>query len=228
MSINNQAPVKMYNLPDNYLAVHSIFRTIQGEGVFVGVPAIFVRLYGCNLQCPACDTDYTSVRKNLSVTEVVDEVDSLSGEVKTVVITGGEPFNQPLGLLIDELYTLGYTVQIETNGTLYQEDIDYDKCIVVCSPKTHRVHNELQKYIHSYKYVCSAGTLNCDGLPDKVLGLVSRKKVFRPAKDSIIYLQPLDEKCEERNQENLDAVLNSCIDNNYILCLQTHKITGVE
>ena len=57
--INSQAIEKSAHYTTRSYDVHSIFPTIQGEGPFVGQPAIFIRLAGCNLQCPACDTDYT-------------------------------------------------------------------------------------------------------------------------------------------------------------------------
>ena len=61
--MNQQAPEKQQLRGDGLLAVHSIFYTIQGEGPFAGETAVFVRLAGCNLQCPLCDTDYTSDRR---------------------------------------------------------------------------------------------------------------------------------------------------------------------
>lgn len=226
--MNLQKPIRRYNNPIDVLSVHSIFKTIQGEGVLVGVPSIFVRLYGCNLQCPVCDTDYTSVREDLTLDTLIDRIVNLAGsKVRTVVITGGEPFNQDISELVHSLYDKGFTVQIETNGTLFLETLDYSKCIIVCSPKTHYVHKELQKYIHSYKYVGDT-SLDDDGLPKSVLGFKTRKRVFRPDKYGIIYLQPLDEKNDEVNSKNLKCVIDSCIINNYRLCLQTHKIIGVE
>ena len=51
------------------LQVNSIFYTIQGEGPFAGRPAIFIRLAGCNLQCPGCDTEYTK-RQTMTVDEI--------------------------------------------------------------------------------------------------------------------------------------------------------------
>lgn len=226
--MNNQKPITKYHNSDGVVSVHSIFKTIQGEGVLVGTPSIFLRLYGCNLQCPLCDTDYTSSRQDLSCEEILYQIKSLCGGINTVVITGGEPFNQPIGELITVLSDNGFTVQIETNGTIFREDVPYDRCIIVCSPKTHYVHPLLQKYIHSYKYVLKTGEEAEDGLPSQVLNLSSRKKVFRPEKGSIIYLQPADEQDEEENVKNLKAVVQSCIENNYKLCLQTHKIIGVD
>ncbi|WP_046973456.1 7-carboxy-7-deazaguanine synthase QueE, partial [Dyella japonica] len=96
--------------------------TIQGEGPFCGQPAVFVRLAGCNLQCPGCDTNYTSNRKKMSHSDIWQEIVHVTGEAKTklVVITGGEPFRQPevvnfINYLID---MKGYRVQVETNGTM--------------------------------------------------------------------------------------------------------------
>ena len=55
--INKQPIEKREPSYEGTLQVHSIFKTIQGEGPFCGTPCVFVRLAGCNLQCPACDTD---------------------------------------------------------------------------------------------------------------------------------------------------------------------------
>src|SRR5437899_12151480 len=80
-----------------YVEVHHIFKTIQGEGPYVGTPAIFIRLAGCNLQCPHCDTDYTSQRKRMTPNEVFDEVSRLAGNIiKLVVVSVGEPLRQIL------------------------------------------------------------------------------------------------------------------------------------
>lgn len=102
------------------LDVHSIFRTLQGEGPFTGHSAIFIRLAGCNLQCPACDTDYTSKRSLMSVQTIIDKVNTLKiGQtIQLIVITGGEPLRQNISDLCILLYQAHYTVQIETNGTL--------------------------------------------------------------------------------------------------------------
>lgn len=139
---NYQLPEKRVHDPDCKLDVHSIFYTIQGEGPFCGTPAVFIRLAGCNLQCPGCDTDYTSGRQKLDTDTIVDRVrgarlmmhDSHFGllqamasdseatkipSVGLVVITGGEPFRQDIELLVLKLQQrLGAYVQVETNGTL--------------------------------------------------------------------------------------------------------------
>ena len=85
--------IEHYGVPDDGgLDVHSIFPTIQGEGPFVGQPAIFIRLAGCNLQCPLCDTEYTEGRIRLSVPVIFDAVqEHIRLFAPLIVITGGEP-----------------------------------------------------------------------------------------------------------------------------------------
>ena len=86
------------------LQVHSIFHTIQGEGPFAGTPAVFIRLAGCNLKCPGCDTEYTSKRKEMTVAQILDAIYEVSSiTTKLVVITGGEPFRQDLTRLLNAL-----------------------------------------------------------------------------------------------------------------------------
>lgn len=193
MKLNEQVPEKRAPGDGTVIAVNSIFHTIQGEGPFAGSPAVFVRLAGCNLQCPLCDTEYTK-RTEASVDDVVTAVrDAIpfwpGGEpnhhnpgrahCNLVVITGGEPFRQNIGKLVRELVTRGYKVQIETNGTFCPTDDDFpfhltgpyaadgsrrQKVWIVCSPKTSYVHRKLAPHVDAFKYVATAASL--EGSPD--------------------------------------------------------------
>ena len=78
------------------MAPNGVFNTVQGEGNLLGVPMTFVRLAGCSVGCPGCDTDY-SVALRLSVAEVVERVQRLARR-KWVWLTGGEPTDHPLAL----------------------------------------------------------------------------------------------------------------------------------
>lgn len=224
--MNTQSPIRRYKDNNKFLYVHSIFKTIQGEGIYAGVPAVFLRLYGCNLQCPSCDTDYTSSKVLLSHDYIASSIRDIAGTAKLVVITGGEPMNQNIGKLIDLLHSEGYTVQIETNGTVYRDDIDYGKCVICCSPKTHFVDERLLPYVAYFKYVVGEGELDGRGLPNNVLG-IKGKEAYKPTKGEI-YLQPLDAGCDKKNKSYLDKTLKSCLDNGHTLCVQLHKIIGVE
>jgi 7-carboxy-7-deazaguanine synthase len=95
-----------------------IYKSIQGESTFAGLPCIFVRLAGCNLRCAWCDSEYTfSGGKKMAMEQVLAEVERLA-PVKLVEITGGEPMLQERALLpfIDKLLASGYTVLMETSG----------------------------------------------------------------------------------------------------------------
>jgi 7-carboxy-7-deazaguanine synthase len=243
MQPNRQTPELPVRGDGSTLAVHSIFHTIQGEGPHSGKPAVFIRLAGCNLQCPMCDTEYTEGRKVLDIDDVCKSVmatlhrNPASSHVtpcSLVVITGGEPMRQPIGRLVRKLITAyGFSVQIETNGTLFQPTIDYmdKKLMVVCSPKTHVVHRMLLPHIAAFKYVATRDSLNpSDGLPDVALGLALSHWLYRPGVDfprDRIYLQPVDELNIQANADNLAAVVESCLRFGYRLCLQTHKLIGV-
>ncbi len=233
---NSQLPEPRDHRRDGSVEVHSIFATIQGEGPFTGRPAIFVRLAGCNLQCPGCDTEYTATRKRMDVIEVlkgVQEAGQLaSNRASLIVITGGEPFRQNIYPLIDELEDSGYTVQVETNGSMkidvYQLS---DDAIIVCSPKTSKLHPSLRNVVSAYKYVVTDGNL-CpeDGLPLQALGHPATPKLARPEHGSAvnILVQPRDEQDEISNARNLEATLLTACNHNYTVQLQIHKLLKVE
>jgi len=112
--------------------VNEIFYSIQAEGRNAGKPAIFVRLAGCNLKCPFCDTDHEPY-KEMTAYELEDAVNELDKDAKgqaIVVITGGEP---TLQLKEDEPLFQDRFIAIETNGTLPVPSwIDW----ITVSPKT--------------------------------------------------------------------------------------------
>lgn len=225
----NTQPAEKKDFRENgELEVHSIFKTIQGEGPFSGHRAIFIRLAGCNLQCPLCDTDYTSGREFLSVQNVLSRIKDLAGEERyLVVITGGEPFRQNLSPIINALISNGYKVQVETNGSLYHE-LPWG-AMIVCSPKTGSIHPALEDRIIAYKYVLHADEVCADGLPLRALNHPVNVRLARPSMHykGAVYLQPVDVGDEVENKRHLDAVLRSVLKHGHTLCLQTHKIIGL-
>ncbi|HEY1354542.1 MAG TPA: 7-carboxy-7-deazaguanine synthase QueE [Ktedonobacteraceae bacterium] len=105
------------------MLVMEIYRSIQGEGMLMGVPTTFVRFFACNLRCSWCDTRYSwSVReggrwRTLSPQAVADEVRALGA--RHVVLTGGEPMLQKdLPQLATVLKSRGCHLTIETNATI--------------------------------------------------------------------------------------------------------------
>src|SRR5438552_3770291 len=99
------------------MVVTEIFKSIQGESTFAGLPCVFVRLTGCNLRCHWCDTAYAFYGGEQMTPEAVfDRVEKLGG--KLVEFTGGEPLLQEreVALLTSRLVDAGYRVLIETSG----------------------------------------------------------------------------------------------------------------
>lgn len=114
---------------EELLRVNEIFYSLQGEGHFTGTPAVFVRLSGCNLRCPFCDTDHHA-SVGMTYAQVVERVAAFPS--RHVVVTGGEPSMQLTDGFIDALHAAGCFVQVETNGTLpLPPSVDW----VTCSPK---------------------------------------------------------------------------------------------
>lgn len=231
MEINTQPILKQDLHPEGLLLVHHFFPTIQGEGILAGWPALFIRLYGCNLQCPMCDTDYSSTYMPLRPEELYAKIEPMLGLKRLVVITGGEPFRQNIVPFVNYLLSWGCLVQIETNGTLYLEDLPYENedLVIMCSPKTGKVNKKLIDKIDAFKYVLHADDENHeDGLPIKALDHSVKKQVARPPANALVYIQPIDVEDAVENKRHLEAAVDSAIGHGHVLCLQTHKIIGVE
>lgn len=102
------------------MKVVEIFKSIDGEGKRAGLPTTFIRLYGCNLRCPYCDTKYGyegGKFTNMSVDEIIKKVKELG--LKRITITGGEPLiHQDIDTLVTALDMQNYDINIETNGSV--------------------------------------------------------------------------------------------------------------
>lgn len=227
---NQQAPTPPDLREDGSLVVHSIFPTIQGEGPFAGQRAVFIRLAHCNLQCPGCDTEYTQGAENLYPIQIMKQVVDAGQNYDLVVITGGEPFRQNITRLVETLHRYAYTVQVETNGVLPPPPGLPDSVVIVCSPKTHFVHKSLLRRADVFKYVVKAGDIDTDGLPIHALDHKVNTRVARPLKDyeGMVYVQPMDEYDQMRNDANMAAAVRSVKEHGYTLCLQMHKYAGLD
>jgi 7-carboxy-7-deazaguanine synthase len=107
------------------MQITEIYRSIQGESSFAGLPCTFVRLTACNLRCAWCDSEYTFTGgKKMSPAEVEQEVVRLSPS-GLVEFTGGEPMLQERELvpLMERLLVLGYTLLLETSGERALEQV---------------------------------------------------------------------------------------------------------
>jgi 7-carboxy-7-deazaguanine synthase len=110
-------------LPEAKLRIAEIFTSIQGEGIWAGIPSTFVRVSGCNLRCVWCDTPYASWNPEgpvLTVASIVEQV--YAANVRHVVLTGGEPMLfDPIESLAYDLREKGHVITIETAGTVFRE-----------------------------------------------------------------------------------------------------------
>jgi 7-carboxy-7-deazaguanine synthase len=100
------------------MQITEIYKSIQGESTYAGLPCVFVRLTGCNLRCSWCDSEYTFTGGHrMTMEAVVEEVEHLSPG-GLVEITGGEPMLQEREVvpLMQRLLDDGYTVLLETSG----------------------------------------------------------------------------------------------------------------
>ena len=101
------------------MQITEIYKSLQGESTFAGLPCVFVRLTGCNLRCTWCDSEYTfQGGSKMTSEEVLGEVHRLSPEGGLVEITGGEPMLQEREVvpLMESLLGKGYEVLLETSG----------------------------------------------------------------------------------------------------------------
>jgi organic radical activating enzyme len=209
------------------LDIQSIFKTFQGEGPFVGWPAVFVRLGGCNLSCDFCDTEFESYQ-SMACDDIVFSVMSLATDEESqkrthplVVITGGEPFRQPIERLCQALLDAKFAVQIETNGTLFRSVPE--QVNIVCSPKNtgqgyFPVRDDLLPYIDAFKFIISSVR---DGYQQ--VAEIGQSKHHTP-----VYIQPMDEYDPDQNRKNMAYVLSMAEKHGYRISLQTHKILDIE
>ena len=188
--------------------VNEVFYSIQGEGKHTGMPAVFIRLAGCSMNCPFCDTKYAfQTGEEWDETRLISELKKYP--CKTVVVTGGEPTEQDAPALFAALKNAGYTTHLETNG---YKDTDVSRVDFVCvSPKKY-VSPEMLKKADVIKIVIGQDT----NLED-----VQRYYAYENAKTQI-YLQP-----ESNKQENIDLCVKLLKEHpSARLSLQTHKMAN--
>jgi 7-carboxy-7-deazaguanine synthase len=101
------------------MQITEIYKSLQGESTYAGLPCVFVRLTGCNLRCSWCDTEYSFYGgQKMTCQEVLEEVERLSPGGGLVEITGGEPMLQERELVpfMRRLLDSNYKVLLETSG----------------------------------------------------------------------------------------------------------------
>jgi 7-carboxy-7-deazaguanine synthase len=117
--------------PAGQLLIHEIYRSIQGESTFAGLPCVFVRLAVCNSRCTWCDTPHAFNQGDpVSLEEVIERVRNF--ECPLVEVTGGEPLLQEeVHPLMSQLADIGLTVLLETSGALDVAAVDRRVAIIM-------------------------------------------------------------------------------------------------
>ncbi len=194
------------------IKVSEIFTSFQGEGPYIGTPATFLRLYGCNLNCQWCDTDI-STYEMLSVDDVAEILMTQMefNNINLLVITGGEPTLQmeEIKRLIKELPE-DIKIQLETNGSIFEylSEIEY-----VISPKEDK--EKVFENYYKYENVFFKFVITCEEDIDEVISIKNKYGY-----DKTIWLQ---------GEFSKDALMADLIRENFPrlenikLSVQTHK-----
>src|ERR1700761_3283882 len=130
--------------PTRSLRLIELYKSVQGESSFAGVPCIFVRLAGCNLRCSWCDSEYTFTGgQPFTDDEIVSQIEALQ-PCRLIEFTGGEPMLQARELipLMQRLLDDGYELMIETSGERLLADVPkaVHKIVDVKCPGSAMVH----------------------------------------------------------------------------------------
>jgi 7-carboxy-7-deazaguanine synthase len=206
-------------------AVKEVFLTLQGEGGQAGRPAVFCRFSGCNLWsgreqdretavCSFCDTDFVGMDGSGggrfadagALAAAVEAVWEGGADDRLVVLTGGEPLLQLDAALIEALHARGFSLALETNGTLSVPDgVDW----ICVSPKAQaevvQTHGQELKLVYP----------QTDVDPARFEGLAFER----------FLLQPMD---GPRRAENTQAAIAYCLAHpRWRLSVQTHKYLGI-
>ncbi|HDX8595998.1 TPA: 7-carboxy-7-deazaguanine synthase QueE [Aeromonas dhakensis] len=222
-----------------YYPINEIFQTIQGEGVFTGLPAIFVRLQGCPVGCPWCDTRHTWVVdparevgvqavldcsnesdgwSKMSTEQILASFQQLGYQARHVVITGGEPCLYDLQALSTALIAAGYQVQIETSGT--SEIQTHERTWVTVSPKIN-MKGGLPVLVSALE---RANEIKHPVATERhVEELDALLATARLRDDVVIALQPISQK-----PRATQLAMATCIARNWRLSIQTHKYLDID
>jgi len=137
------------------LKISEIFYSIQGEGPFAGFPSFFIRLFGCNLNCSWCDTEYakTGVFQLKNISYVLSLWKKNYPEIPYITITGGEPLLQKsVYKLMKVLLQNNATIILETNGSLSLKEVP-EEVIKVMDLKTPSSGMHIHNFYENLKYL---------------------------------------------------------------------------
>jgi 7-carboxy-7-deazaguanine synthase len=220
------------------MRLNDLYSTIQGEGVMTGVPMVLVRLQGCGVGCPWCDTKETwltaaqnrvgTIRATLGTNprwtdadpaEIARAARKASPALTWALVTGGEPAEQELAPLVAALQQEGFRVAIETSGTATRHlGVGFDWVCV--SPKMDMpggkpVLPDVVARADEIKMVV-ANPADLEAL-DLLLGQTDRS----PKRNQVVSLQPVSQQ-----PKATELCLKTCMERGWRLSGQIHKYLG--
>lgn len=211
-------------MTDSY-KVSELYVTIQGEGSLTGTPMFFLRLQGCDVGCPWCDTKHTwdaTGGRLCGAAELAAEVETLRNReaesTRWVCVTGGEPAQQNLKALVDALHDRSYSVALETSGTaLGFVDAGFDWVCV--SPKENmpgglKLRPEALVRADELKFVV--------GRKEHVDDMLRILRTYPQKENAEIFLQPLSQ-----SEKATAVAVEACKRYGFNLSVQTHKVVGL-
>jgi 7-carboxy-7-deazaguanine synthase len=185
------------------MRINEIFNSIQGEGFYTGIPATFIRLQGCTVGCPFCDT-----KKSWDTEKGFDFI--LPKKVlQHIVITGGEPLEQDISEIINAVQ--GKFISVETSGTQpIQDGINW----LTVSPKEFN----LPLNINTIKSANELKFVFIDEFSGKrILELIDISKCNN------VFIQP-----NGKSKRSTEKAIEFCIKHGFRLSIQMHKYIGIE
>ena len=218
--------------------IAEVFKSIQGEGLYLGEKQVFVRFFDCNLGCKFCDTKLTHFSEYGSE-ELFEELKTYDNPIHSISFTGGEPLLQKdfLNEVLKLSHQHGFKNYLDTNGTLADE---LEEAI-----------DDLDIIAMDLKLPSSTGLNNFWDAHRRFLKIASRKEVFLKAvicestekndleealkliketnRYAALVLQPDSFAGHNRINEKLEGFRNFCTDNGVTTCIipQIHKMVGV-
>jgi 7-carboxy-7-deazaguanine synthase len=202
--------------------VSEIFQTIQGEASFAGTASTFIRLQGCAVGCPWCDTKYSWDHHTDDWRSIAELTRIARDGPRHVVITGGEPCEHDLSALTASLLNDEHMVQIETSGTAV---IRVDPCaFVTVSPKYGMLKPVLDAALRRADEIKVPVGKAAD--IERARELAARMSAFPAARmfprHPRIWLQPISQSAKATAM-----CVRAALEHDFALSLQTHKFVGI-
>ncbi len=209
------------------IRIAEMFSSIQGEGFWTGTPCYFIRLQGCDVRCPWCDSKDTWDTNGGTLTTFEEILVQIPAHIPHVVITGGEPtLHSNLPDLVDFLASAGRDVHIETSGNHHGvlKELSWSGWTqwITISPKYHAIPDSIDVLLlaDEIKWVV---TEKSD--LDMVDEIWVRIEETRRAEAPLFYLQPVS--CEKEATDLCVQHVTARADRGYRLSIQVHRYIGV-